>query len=95
MPKAKKKRNWKRVAGVLIMMPGLWVLLPPYFLPSEFEFYLLLLIPFIGIGAVILLFVAIFAMVPLGLWMLKLPMNGKGVKKAMKKMKAKRKKKKK
>ena len=95
MPKAKKKRNWKKILGILLIIEAFMVLSPPYFLcPLDLDFYALFLIPFFGVWVLAVPFLLAVVMFVVGMWLLNLPLNGDGVKKAMKKVKLKRKKKK-
>ena len=96
MPKAKKKRNWKKILGIILIVEAFLTLSPPFFLcPLDLDFYFLFLIPFFGVWVLAVPFVMAVAMFIGGMWLLNLPMNGDGVKRAVKKVKLKRRKKKK
>lgn len=88
-----KKRNWKKVVGVILVIVALNIFFPFYFLPSDVEFYCLPLLPIIGLWAIFMPFGLAAIMLVAGMKMLGLPLNGKGVKRAMKKVKIKGKKK--
>ena len=89
-----KKKNWKKVVGGIFIFIAMWVFLPFWYLPSDFEFWFLPLVPLIGIWALIMPFGLAAIMLVVGMRMLGLPLNGGGVKRAMKKVKVKRGKKK-
>ena len=91
----KKKRNWKKIIGIILIVEAVLTLTPPFFLcPLDLDFWFIFLIPFFGVGVLAVPFVLAVVMFIVGMWLLNLPMNGKGVKKAMKKVKLRRKKKK-
>ena len=81
-------KDWKhtrKLVGVALVVPAFWILTPPYFLPSEIEFYsVIVLAPLIGFGAVVLPFVLAAIALPVGLVLLGLPLNRRGVKRALK-----------
>ena len=89
-----KKRNWKKVVGFILVIIAAHIFLPAYFLPSDVEFWCLPLLPLIGIWALIMPFGLAAIMLVVGMRLLGLPLNGGGVKRAMKKVKVKRGKKK-
>ena len=91
MPKARKKRNWKKILGIILIIEAFLILTPPYFLlPTELEFYFLFLIPFFGVWVLVVPFLLAVGMFAGGMLLLELPLNGTGVKKAVKKIKLKR-----
>jgi len=93
MPKA-KKRNWKKIVGIILIVEAFLTLSPPFFLcPLDLDFYFLFLIPFFGVWVLVVPFVLAVVLFAVGMWLLKLPMNGDGLKRAMKKVKLKRRKK--
>jgi len=82
----RKQKNSKKVVGTTLIVTALWILLPPYFLPVDIEFYFLSILPLIGLWALVMPFGLAAVMLVAGMYLLGLPLNGKGVKKAMKKV---------
>ena len=89
-----KKRNWKKAVGGIFIFIALWIFAPLWFMPSDFETYFLPLLPIIGLWAIVMPFGLAAIMLVVGMLMLGLPLNGNGVKMAMKKVKIKKGKKK-
>lgn len=95
MVKTRKKRDWKKIAGIILIVEAILTLTPPFFmLPTDLEFWFLFLIPFFGVWVLVVPFILAVVMFAVGMLMLGLPLNGKGVKKAVNKVKLRGKKKK-
>ena len=89
-----KKRNWKKIIGIILIVEAFLTLTPPFFIsPIDLDFYFLFLIPILGVRVLAVPFLIAVVMFVVGMWLLNLPMNGNGVKRAIKKVKIKRRKK--
>jgi len=85
-----KLQRWKKVVGGILVFIAMWIFMPFWFFPSDVEFYFLPLLPLIGVWALVMPFGLAAVALVVGMRLLGLPLNGKGVKRAMKKVKIKK-----